>query len=598
MQNPVQTSIGNHSAARIAAIRDRMARAGLSGFLVPRVNAHRGEWVPQCDDRLNWLTGFTGSMGLCVVATEHAALFVDGRYTVQAKQQADGTIFEILEFNQAGITSWITNTVENDCQIGFDPWLHTKFEIERQQKGLSSAAITLRRTENPIDAIWSDRPDPPRPEVCGYPDSHAGESSTSKRQRMAEQIRLAGADAAVLTLPDSIAWLLNIRSSDLPNSPVALAFAVLTTEGKVTLYLDLPRKFSTDAKTGPDIRPKADFIRGLAETGNTVLVDPKTAPLLVLDRLQELGRSVIEGADPCILAKAIKNQTEIASTKVAHRRDGAALAEFLAWLDSRDPSEKVTEMDIVEAVDGFRRKTGYLRSPSFSTIAASGPNAAIVHYSVSPASNRTLSQGELLLVDSGGQYLDGTTDVTRTIAIGDPSREFQTCFTRVLKGLIAVARARWPRGRAGHHLDAIARYHLWLAGQDFDHGTGHGVGHYMNVHEGPQAIGPNSGSEILPGMILSIEPGYYREEEFGIRIENLAVVAQVPPADVDNNRSMLEFHNLTWAPIDRRLILVDMLTIEERQWIDQYHRRVLDEIKDCCSETTAVWLQKVCAQLV
>ena len=490
----------------------------------------------------------------------------------------------------------ISSAVEAGGQVGFDPWLHTKSGIGDLERKLADAGISLHRTRNMVDEIRRDRPDPPRSEIFGHPLSHSGETSASKRHRMAEKVGSAGADAAVLTLPDSIAWLLNIRASDLPHSPVALAFAILHAEGNVDLFLELPRSFEMALEAELNILPKADFIGDLAGAGDAVLVDPATAPVRVFDRLKELGRTIVERPDPCILAKATKNRTEIANAEEAHRRDGAAFAEFLAWLEPRT-TDGLTELDVAEAVDGFRRRTGLFRGSSFGTIAAAGPNGALVHYSVSPSSNRRIADGDLLLVDSGGQYLDGTTDITRTVAVGSPSTEARTCFTLVLKGLIAVARARWPEGRSGQHLDALARHHLWLAGLDFDHGTGHGVGHFLNVHEGPQSIAKRPSHELLPGMILSIEPGYYREGEFGIRIENLAVVAEAPSLPGGDNRSMLEFRNLTWAPIDRRLMSGDLLAAEERQWIDDYHRKVLDNLVGRCSQPTVSWLRKACAPL-
>ena len=587
---------GAGRAAKLDAVRDRMGREGVSAFLVPRADAHRGEWVAECDNRLSWLTGFSGSMGLCVVLNDQAALFVDGRYTLQARRQVGGTGFEINEMKSAGVADWISDAVEAGGQVGFDPWLHTKSEIEGLGRKLVDAGISLRRVRNLVDEIRQDRPDPPRSGIFLHPPSLSGESSASKRHRMAEKVRSAGADSAVLTLPDSIAWLLNIRGSDLPHSPVALAFAILDTDGNVDLFLELPRKFEVEVEAELNVFPKVDFVDGLADAGNAVLVDPATAPVLLFDHLQELGRTIVECPDPCILAKAVKNRTEIANAAEAHRRDGAAFSEFLAWLEART-GIGLTEMDVAEAVNGFRTATGQFRGSSFSTIAASGPNAALVHYSVSPSSNRRIADGDLLLIDSGGQYLDGTTDLTRTVAVGGPSTEARTCFTLVLKGLIALARARWPEGRSGHHLDALARYHLWLAGLDYDHGTGHGVGHFLNVHEGPQSLAKRPSCELLPGMILSIEPGHYREGKFGIRIENLAVVAAANPVPGGDDRSMLEFRNLTWAPIDRRLIACELLVPEERQWIDDYHLKVLDNIEGICSEPTASWLRKACSPL-
>ena len=584
-------------ATRIKRLRSKIKRFGLSAFLIPRADAHKGERVADCDDRLGWTTGFSGSAGLCIVASDRAVLFVDGRYKLQASMEVDGSTFEVSDLRHESIACWLKENVHAGSELGFDPWLLTKSEFDRLEQALAKSGIRLCRTRNLVDDVWDDRPDPPRSRVFGYPESLSGESSVSKRSRMAEMTRSAGADAAVITSPDSIAWLMNIRGSDLPGSPVALSFAIMDSNGDTTVYLELPRQFSDDIEPALSVRPKDDFIQDLAKAGETILVDPDVAPVMVFDHLQKLGRNVVERPDPCILAKSTKNHTEISGAETAHLRDGAAVAAFLAWLDGRVTERNVTELDVASALADFRARTGALRELSFSTIAASGPNAAIVHYSASPESNRTLAKGELLLIDSGGQYLDGTTDVTRTIAIGDPVREHCVCFTRVLKGLIALARSRWPNGRAGHHLDALARYHLWLAGQDFDHGTGHGVGHFLNVHEGPQRLAHNSGCELLPGMILSIEPGYYRSGKFGIRIENLAVVEPACPVDGGDEREMLQFRNLTWVPIDRRLIVPEMLTSEERQWIDDYHQTTLNKIRSGCSTQVVSWLARACAPL-
>ena len=585
------------TATRILKLRARITRFGFSAFLIPRTDAHRGEQVADCDNRLGWATGFSGSAGLCVVATDRAVLFVDGRYTLQASIEVEGSTFEVSDLRHGSIVGWFKENVHSGSEVGFDPWLHTKSEIGRLEQSLAESGIRLRPAHNLVDDVWDDRPDPPRSRVFGYPESLSGESSVSKRSRMAEVTRSAGADAAVMTLPDSIAWLMNIRGSDLRGSPVALSFAIMDSKGDTTVYLELPRQFSDDVGPALNVRPKNDFVRDLAKAGETILVDPDTAPVMVFDHLRKLGRSVVEQPDPCILAKSTKNPTEISGSETAHFRDGAAVAEFLAWLDCQVCERDVTELEVASALADFRARTGELRDLSFSTIAASGPNAAIVHYSASPESNRKLEMGELLLIDSGGQYLDGTTDVTRTIAIGEPDGEHCVCFTRVLKGLIALARARWPKGRAGRHLDALARYHLWLAGQDFDHGTGHGVGQFLNVHEGPQRLAHNSGCEFLPGMILSIEPGYYRSGKFGIRIENLAVVEPACLVDGGDDREMLEFRNLTWVPIDRKLIVLEMLTSEERRWIDDYHGTTLEKIRSGCSTRAVSWLTRACAPL-
>ena len=581
---------------RINSIRIAMANSKLAAFLIPRTDAHRGEFVADCDNRLQRMTGFSGSAGLCVMASQCAALFVDGRYKVQAAREVDDAFFQLLELNRKGIADWIIGAVGSG-EVGYDPWLHTKSDIEWMQRRLDSSVIKLQPTPNLVDQNWPDRPDPPRTKLFEYEEKHAGESSDVKIERIVDLIRAKGAESAVLTLPDSIAWLLNIRASDIPCTPVALAFAIMNLEGIVSIYLDLPREFPDSVRNRILIKPKSDFLGDLDAAGKQVLVDPDTAPMQVFLRLDELNVSAIERPDPCILAKATKNRIEIAAAEAAHRQDGAAVADFLAWHDADSPRSLVSELELIARLERFRESIDDFRGPAFDTIAATGPNAAIVHYRATPATSRTLSDGDLVLIDSGGQFLGGTTDVTRTIAVGQPESEQRRCFTLVLKGLISLSRARWPQGRSGLHLDSLARYHLWQAGLDFDHGTGHGVGHFLSVHEGPHGISPRSGSQLLPGMIVSIEPGYYRSGQFGIRLENLAVIQQAKPVDGGDERTMLEFKNLTWVPIDRTLIVPEILTPEEKDWVDDYHRQTLEQIWDLCSGPTRAWLELACRPL-
>ena len=581
---------------RINNIRIAMANAKLAAFLIPRTDAHRGEFVADRDNRLQRMTGFSGSAGLCVMASQCAALFVDGRYKVQAAREVDDAFFQLLELNRKGMADWIIGAVGSG-EVGYDPWLHTKSDIEWMQRRLDGSAIKLRPTPNLVDQNWHDRPDPPRTKLFEYGEKHAGKSSDVKIKRIVDLIRAEGAESAVLNLPDSIAWLLNIRASDIPCTPVALAFAIMNLEGIVSIYLDLPREVPDSVRNRILIKPKSDFLGDLDAAGKQVLVDPDTAPMQVFLRLDDLNVSAIERPDPCILAKATKNRIEIAAAEAAHRHDGAAVADFLAWHDAESPRSLVSELELIARLESFRESIDDFRGPAFDTIAATGPNAAIVHYRATPATSRTLSDGDLVLIDSGGQFLGGTTDVTRTIAVGQPGSEQRRCFTLVLKGLISLSRARWPQGRSGFHLDSLARYHLWQAGLDFDHGTGHGVGHFLSVHEGPQGISPRSGSQLLPGMIVSIEPGYYRTGQFGIRLENLAVIQQAKPVDGGDERTMLEFKNLTWVPIDRTLIVPEILTPEEKDWVDDYHRQTLEQIWDLCSGSTRAWLELACRPL-
>jgi Xaa-Pro aminopeptidase len=563
-----QTTDSSDTPGRIAALRDRLRARGVDGFLVPRADAHQGETVAPHDERLAFLTGFTGSAGMAVVLADRAALFVDGRYTLQAADQVHTDLFEVVPVHEVSVETWMERVLGEGQVIAYDPWLHGKAQIERLTKAAEKRQARLTPLEpNPLDEIWPDQPPVPMGAIRIQPDSLAGENAADRRRRVGAVIAKAGADATVLTQPDSLAWLLNIRGSDLPRSPVALGFGVLYADGKVTLYME-PDKIDGEVMThlGNDVSvtPPDGLGDGLARmAGRTVLVDRATCPLWVASRLDAASATLEWGEDPCLKPKALKNATELAGMRTAHRRDGAAMVRFLHWLDDRvAQGDTLTEIDVVTELEGFRADTGRLMDASFDTICGAGPNGAIVHYRVSRQTNRTLRQGELLLVDSGGQYQDGTTDITRTVAIGPADETALRPFTLVLKGMIAISRARWPKGITGRDLDPLARIALWRAGFDYDHGTGHGVGAHLNVHEGPQRLSRRSGEvELEPGMILSNEPGYYSNGHFGIRIENLI--------------AMLGFETLTLAPIDRRLIDLALLGPEDAAWLDAYHARVL-----------------------
>lgn len=584
-------------APRVAALRQAMADAGVDAFLVPRADAHQGENVAPRDERLAWLTGFTGSAGLALVTRDRAGIFVDGRYRLQVRDQVDTTLFTILRIPEDKPADWLVEVMPGGGRLGFDPWLHTAKEIAGLEEALGRHQIGLVRVPNLVDAVWPDQPPAPAAPIATYPDALAGRPSSEKRAELAKGLVTRDLSAAVLTLPDSIAWLLNVRGADIARTPVALAFAVLHADGRVELFTD-PAKAddALRAHLGADvaIRPEDAFGPALDALRGRVAVDEASAPVWVADRIAASEAELVRERDPCILPKATKTAAEIAGTRAAHLRDAAAVAEFLAWLDRTAPAGALTEIDVVERLESFRAASGALRDISFDTISGAGPNGAIVHYRVTEATNRAVRPGELLLVDSGAQYLDGTTDITRTVAIGAAPPEAVRPFTLVLKGLIAMSRLRWPAGLAGRDIDAVARAALWSAGYDYDHGTGHGVGVYLGVHEGPQSLSRRGLEPLLPGMILSIEPGYYREGAFGIRIETLAVVsaAEVPAG---GDRPMLGFETLTLAPIDRRLIDPDLLEPAERAWLDAYHARVLDAVSPLVTPETAQWLRDACA---
>ncbi len=589
---------------RLAALRAHLAAAGLSGFLVPRADAHQGEYVAPRDDRLAWLTGFTGSAGFCVVLPDAAGLFVDGRYRLQVRAQVDAGTFTPVDWPETRPGPWIRDRLAAGA-IGFDPWLHTADEIDRLRTDLAGHPVTLAPTANAVDAIWPDQPPPPAAPAVPHPVELAGAPSVEKRATLAAALRAAGHRAAIITLPDSLCWLLNIRGADVPRNPVVHGFAILHDDGRVAVFAD-PGKFGPAVRThlgaGVAIAPPAAFLPALAALTGPVRVDKASAPLAVSQALEAAGVAVAWGDDPCRLPKARKTPAELDGMRAAHRRDGAAVCAFLAWLDTACAAvaaggPPLTEIDVVRALEARRQATGRLHDLSFDTICGAGPNGAIIHYRVTDETNRALEPGSLLLIDSGGQYQDGTTDITRTVPVGDPGDAARAAYTRVLQGLIAISRLRWPKGLAGVHLDAIARYPLWLAGQDYDHGTGHGVGAFLSVHEGPQRLSRLSDVPLEPGMILSNEPGYYRPGAFGIRLENLIAVAEAPPLPDGDDRAMLCFETLTLAPFDRRLIVAGALSDAERAWLDGYHGRVLAEVGPSLEASGQAWLASACAPL-
>jgi len=582
---------------RLARLRDHLRAEGLAGFLIPRADVHQGEYVAARDERLQWLTGFTGSAGFAIVLPDVAGVFIDGRYRVQVKGQVDLAAYTPVPWPEVKPGQWIRDHLEAGV-VGFDPWLHSADEIVRIEAALEGSGVTLRAVGNAVDAIWPDQPAPPAGAAFPHPVTLAGETSVEKRTRLAENLHKDGQSAAVITLPDSLCWLLNLRGADVPRNPILHGFAILHDDGSVDAFL-ASAKLNDAARNALDagvrLHAPADFSPAIKALTGTIRVDRGTAPLAVSRLIEEGGATVAWGDDPCRLPKACKNAAEVAGMREAHLRDGAAVVEFLCWLDHEAPKGGLTEIDVVTALEGHRRATNVLHDISFDTICGAGPNGAIMHYRVTTDTNRPVRQNELLLVDSGAQYADGTTDITRTIAVGDPGSEARDCYTRVLQGLIAISRARWPRGIAGRDLDALARFPLWVAGMDFDHGTGHGVGAFLSVHEGPQRISRISEVPLEPGMILSNEPGYYREGAFGIRLENLIVVQ--PAATLGDGRDQLSFETLTFAPFDRRLIRTDRLSPDERDWLNAYHAEVLARLSPRLSATARDWLQTACAQV-
>ncbi|WP_375692079.1 aminopeptidase P family protein [Pseudooceanicola sp. LIPI14-2-Ac024] len=587
------TSETDKGAARLADLRKAMATEGLDGFFIPRSDAHQGEYVADHDARLAWLTGFTGSAGFCIALAGIAGVFVDGRYRVQVKEQVDLAAYTPVAWPETRPADWL-KTQLGQGRIGFDPWLHSVSEIEGLTKALHGSGITLVPTANLVDRIWADQPAPPMGTITPYPIDFAGEAHGDKRARLAAQLAEAGHRAAVITLPDSIAWLLNIRGSDIPRNPVPHCFAVLHDDASVDL-LAAADKVDTALRDhlglGVRVLSVEDFGPLLQRLHGPVRIDANSCPVWVEMELNAAEVATVRGTDPCILPKACKSEAEIAGTREAHLRDAAAMCRLLAWFDAAGKTT-LTEIEIVTALEGYRAETNSLLDISFDTICGAGPNGALPHYRVSHASNRGLNEGDLIVLDSGGQYFDGTTDITRTLVVGEAGAEEKACYTRVLQGMIAISRLRFPRGLAGMHLDAFARRPLWEAGLDFDHGTGHGVGTYLCVHEGPQRLSRISDTPLQAGMILSNEPGYYREGAFGIRIENLIVVqpaAALPGAD---DREMMAFETITWVPIETRLIDVSLMTQAERDWLNAYHAEVRNKVAPRLDGAAAMWLSR------
>jgi len=589
--------LSKDAAGRLAALRAQLKSAKLDGFIVPHADEHQNEFLPPRAERLAWLTGFTGSAGLAVILADEAAVFVDGRYSLQVRAQVDGDLYSYHHLIDEPVTGWLEKSLSEGVRLGYDPWLHGVRGVERLRKACDKAGAELVAVDgNPVDAVWSDQSPPPQTPVVAHELRFAGRASAEKRQGLAEELTENDTAAVVLTQPDSIAWLLNVRGNDVDHTPLPLSFAILNADATVDWFVD-PAKVSDDltAHLGngvkrymPDALGKA--LDKLGKAKKRVQACPDTAPSWVFDRLTAAKADIRRAADPVTLPKAIKNDTELDGTRAAHRRDGAALTRFLAWLAATAPDGGVSEIGAVEKLAEMRGGGEHFRQLSFGTISGAGPNGAIVHYRVTPETDRPLASGELYLVDSGAQYLDGTTDVTRTVAIGTPSAEMRDRFTRVLKGHIAIAMARFPAGTTGSQLDTLARQFLWQSGLDYDHGTGHGVGSYLGVHEGPQRIAKAGTAQALkPGMIVSNEPGYYKEGAYGIRIENLVAVTAAEAID-GAERDMLGFETLTLAPIDRACVETSLMSDAERAWLDDYHARVMAEIGPLVDEATRDWL--------
>ncbi|WP_050385399.1 aminopeptidase P family protein [Bradyrhizobium pachyrhizi] len=589
--------------ARLSALREELARRKLTGFVVPRADEQQNEYVAASEERLAWLTGFTGSAGLAIVLSKEAALFVDGRYTLQAGKQVDRKAWQVEPLVDPPPEHWLTRHLAAGDRLGFDPWLHTSAAAERLAAACTKAGAELVAVDsNQVDAIWHERPAPPLGPVTIHGAQFSGEIEAEKLKRIRLEINKLGVDALVLSDSHAVAWTFNIRGADVSHTPLPLSYALVPKEGRPLVFID-QRKLSNSTRDhleqSADVEQPAALaakLTELARRGASIALDSATAADALSRLIAGAGGKPVRGSDPVSLLKAVKNITEIEGTRTAHQRDAVALVRFLAWIDREAPSGGLTEIDTVEALETFRRQTGALKDVSFPTIAGTGPNGAIVHYRVTRKSNRRIEPGDLLLIDSGAQYEDGTTDVTRTIAIGKPTDEMRDRFTRVLRGHIAIARAIFPDGTTGAQLDTLARQYLWQAGIDFEHGTGHGVGSYLSVHEGPARISKLGTTPLKRGMILSNEPGYYKTDAYGIRIENLELVIGTDIAGAE--KPINAFETLTLAPIDRRLIEVGMLSPDELAWLNDYHARVAHVVRPHLDDSaTKLWLDEATAAL-
>ena len=591
-QTFTDTADKSKGAARLAELRAELGRRGLDGFLIPRSDEHQNEYVPPCAERLSWLTGFTGSAGMAIVLDEVATILVDGRYTLQVRDQVDVQAFQPLNSGDVHPDHWLEKHVRAGMRIAYDPWLHTPTQVARYQKAVETVGATLVPTEpNPVDAIWQDRPAPPLALIWLHPEKFAGETAASKLSRV--QKHIGKARALVLSDPHSIAWVFNIRGSDVAHTPIPLCFALVPHEGKATIFVDA-RKVNDELRAA--LRALADFaeaealvpaLQQLGQDKALLRFDSATAPARLVQALEAAGGKAEIAPDPTANMKARKTKAELRGMRAAHLRDGVAVTQFLCWLAREAPKGKQTEISATQALETFRRATKKLKDISFPTISGMGPNGAIVHYRVTEATDRKLSKG-LFLIDSGAQYEDGTTDITRTVAIGKPTAEMRDRYTRVLKGHIAIATSTFPHGVSGAQLDSFARRSLWDAGLDFDHGTGHGVGSYLSVHEGPQRISKLGHVALEPGMILSNEPGYYKTNAYGIRLENLIVVEERVMKGAE--RKMLGFETLTLAPFDLALVDAKLLNDEELRWLNSYHAHVRKELSPKLDTATRKWL--------
>jgi len=597
-----QVDVADYAPARLTALANALTEKNVQGFLVPQADAHQGEYIASRAQRLHWLTGFAGSAGTALMFKGRTILFVDGRYTLQAGLQFEDSEVEVRHFMEPPLVNWLLDAGEKGDRIGYDPDLHNVAQIDSMCKILDGSGIELvALSDNPLDGVWTDQPLPPFAPVVPHPLEYSGQSVDDKLASLGDLIAEAGADAAVLNQMEAVAWALNVRGGDVSNTPLIQSFAVLHKDGQADFYVDR-QKFTPDLErhlgnrvTVHNVDKLDEGLKALGVTNRKVLLDRSTSTDHIRRTLEAGGANIVAGADPTVMPRACKNKVELDGTRRAHERDAIAMCRFLRWLDETTATRDVGEMEAIDVLNGYRCEIGLNRGISFDTISGADDNGAIVHYRASYESERFLAQGSMYLVDSGGQYLDGTTDITRTVAIGTPTPEMKRHFTLVLQGHIAIACAVFPDKATGGQLDAMARQFLWREGLDYDHGTGHGVGSYLGVHEGPHRIAPNFPGTFKPGMIVSNEPGLYITGKYGIRIENLLTVHASERST--DERKFLEFETLTVVPLDRHLIDVEMLTRPERAWVDAYHDRVFSTVGPELDAADRIWLEKMTAPL-
>ena len=584
--------------SRVELLRQLMEKAKIDAFLVPRADCHQGEFISESDARLTWISGFTGSAGLCIITMENIALFVDGRYTLQARREKNNKEINVLNLEQKVIVKWLMQLQKKPSVIAFDPWLHTIKEMESLGKELNKYH-KIKPTFNLIDRIWKDKPKEEFNQVYTIDKKYTGQSYTKKLNHVSKVMKDCGTDFVIYTLPDSICWLLNIRGNDVRNTPIVKAFAIQNSNSEIEVYLDtqkIPAYLNKKLRPKVKFLPTAEFKNRLRTLTGKIWLDKKSCSFAIKTYLPANYTVIHDRQDPSHSLKSIKNPTEIKGIRLAHLKDGLAMTKFLHWL-SNNTNKNIDEMSIIGSLENFRKQEKKYQGPSFDTICGSGPNGAIIHYRASRKTNRTLGKNDLLLIDSGGQYIEGTTDLTRTIAIGRVNKRKRQHFTLVLKGMIAISRLQWPVGLSGRDLDSIARYHLWQKGLDYDHGTGHGVGCFLSVHEGPQAISRRNEVELKAGMIISNEPGFYLPGSHGIRIENLLHVKEATPNRQEGNRSMLCFETITLCPIDRKLLLLELLTKEEIRWLNDYHTKLKNKLVRKLKPEVQKWLIHACSPI-